>query len=45
MYFVQIYENERDIAIQDFLYEKTGNIIVISFICLFASILYQINIY
>ena len=45
MTLVQIWENEKDMALQKYVYDHTAYIIIGGFIWLFASILYQINIY
>ena len=45
MYYVQIWENERDMALQDYVYVMTEYVIIVCFIFLFTVILNEINIH
>jgi len=44
MYYVQLWEEEKEMALQHHLYEITGYIIVTCFIILSSLILREINI-
>ncbi len=44
MYYVQIWEQEKEMALQHYLYDITGYIIVTCFIILSSLILHEINI-
>jgi hypothetical protein len=45
MTFVQLWENEKEMALQKYIYDQTGYIIMFCFIFLFSAIFYEINIY
>lgn len=45
MYYVQIWENEREMAIQNYLYSITEYVFIALFIFLFSVILHEFNIY
>lgn len=45
MYYVQIWENEREMAIQKYLYNITEYVVIVWFIFLFSVILHEFNIY
>ena len=45
MYYAQLWEQEKEMELQKFLYEITGYIIVSCFIILSTLILHEIHIY
>jgi hypothetical protein len=45
MYYVQIWENEREMAIQKYLYSITEYVVMVAFVLLFSVILHEFNIY
>jgi hypothetical protein len=45
MYYVQIWENERDMALQQYIYFMTEYIIIVCFIFFFSVIVHEINIH
>jgi hypothetical protein len=44
MYYVQLWEEEKEMALQQYLYDITGYIILTCFIILSSVILHEINI-
>jgi len=45
MPLVQIWENEKDMALQHYIYQHTGHFIIVAFGFIICAILYEINIY
>lgn len=45
MYYVQLWEQEKEMAFQHYIYDITGYIVATCFIILFGIILHEIIIY